>query len=90
MNYFEFKKLLDETGETPCMSAPSFYFSEDTVKPGNGGDEAYKTRLAKKLCQGCPLVLECLEYAIDNEESFGIWGGLTPRERRGLRHGRAA
>jgi WhiB family redox-sensing transcriptional regulator len=28
---------------------------------------------------------ECLEYAVNNGEKFGIWGGLSERERRGIR-----
>jgi WhiB family redox-sensing transcriptional regulator len=37
---------------------------------------------AKELCAACPVQRECLEYANDNEEPDGIWGGLTPIERR--------
>ena len=33
--------------------------------------------------------LDCLEYALDNGEKFGIWGGLSERERRRLRRQRA-
>lgn len=40
---------------------------------------------AKNICAGCPVRNLCLEYALDNEEDFGIWGGLTPRERRMVR-----
>lgn len=36
---------------------------------------------AKALCATCPVRLECLEYADDNDEREGIWGGLTPTER---------
>jgi WhiB family redox-sensing transcriptional regulator len=35
---------------------------------------------AKKVCQNCPLINECLEYAIENYE-IGVWGGTTERER---------
>ena len=34
------------------------------------------------LCYSCPVKEACLEYAIENEERFGIWGGLTPNERK--------
>lgn len=36
---------------------------------------------AKRLCALCPVKAECLEYANDNDEREGIWGGLTPQER---------
>lgn len=39
----------------------------------------------KAICQTCPVQPECLEYAVANFERFGIWGGLTERERRGIK-----
>ncbi|SSC24667.1 Transcription factor WhiB [Klenkia terrae] len=49
--------------------------------PEKGGS----TREAKKICTGCDVKMECLEYALGNDERFGIWGGLSERERRRLR-----
>ena len=49
--------------------------------PEKGGS----TREAKKICVGCDVRSECLEYALANDERFGIWGGLSERERRRLR-----
>lgn len=49
--------------------------------PEKGGS----TREAKKVCLGCDVRGECLQYALDNEERFGIWGGLSERERRKLK-----
>lgn len=40
---------------------------------------------AKTVCAGCEVRAECLSYAMDNEEQFGVWGGLTVRERRARR-----
>lgn len=40
---------------------------------------------AKKLCESCPVIQECGEFAIANHEQFGIWGGMTPRERSFVR-----
>lgn len=48
--------------------------------PEKGG----ATALAKKLCKGCPVKAQCLEFALTNDERFGIWGGLSERERRKL------
>lgn len=47
------------------------------------------TREAKGVCAGCEVRADCLEYALDNGEKFGIWGGLSERERRRLRRQRA-
>ena len=49
--------------------------------PEKGGS----TREAKKVCVGCEVRAECLEYALANDERFGIWGGLSERERRKLK-----
>ncbi|MCB1031241.1 MAG: WhiB family transcriptional regulator [Acidimicrobiales bacterium] len=47
------------------------------------------TREAKEVCKGCVVRDECLEYALSNGEKFGIWGGLSERERRRIRRQRA-
>ncbi|WP_024441454.1 WhiB family transcriptional regulator [Mycobacterium sp. UM_WGJ] len=51
--------------------------------PEKGGS----TREAKKICQRCSVRSECLEYALAHDERFGIWGGLSERERRRLKRG---
>ena len=48
--------------------------------PREGGS----TREAKKVCTGCDVKGDCLEYALAHDERFGIWGGLSERERRRL------
>lgn len=45
---------------------------------------------AKAVCQACPVRIECLEDALDRHERFGVWGGLTEKERRPIREARAA
>ncbi len=49
--------------------------------PEKGGS----TRDAKKVCGSCLVKFECLEYALQKDERFGIWGGMSERERRRLR-----
>lgn len=49
--------------------------------PEKGGS----TREAKRVCLSCDVRAECLEYALANDERFGIWGGLSERERRKLK-----
>ncbi|GAT02314.1 WhiB family transcriptional regulator [Mycolicibacterium fortuitum subsp. acetamidolyticum] len=55
----------------------------DAFFPEKGGS----TREAKRICQGCPAKDACLQWAIDHDERFGIWGGLSERERRRLKRG---
>jgi WhiB family transcriptional regulator, redox-sensing transcriptional regulator len=49
--------------------------------PEKGGS----TREAKRVCLSCDVRGECLEYALLHDERFGIWGGLSERERRKLK-----
>jgi WhiB family redox-sensing transcriptional regulator len=46
--------------------------------PEKGGS----TREAKRVCLSCEVRVQCLDYALENDERFGIWGGLSERERR--------
>lgn len=46
------------------------------------------TRTAKGICKACVVREDCLEFAISNGEKFGIWGGLSERERRKIRRDR--
>jgi WhiB family transcriptional regulator, redox-sensing transcriptional regulator len=39
---------------------------------------------AQRVCAGCPVRVECLEYALVNRLEHGVWGGLTARERRDI------
>jgi len=63
--------------ETPCQSAPEEWYPDR-------GDEAMA---ARTLCRHCPVIRECLEYALKLERGrkrqhrHGIWGGLTPAQR---------
>ena len=60
---------------TDCTAEPEDFF------PEKGGS----TREAKKVCRACEVRTECLEYALQHDERFGIWGGLSERERRKLK-----
>jgi WhiB family redox-sensing transcriptional regulator len=68
----------------PCQETdPEAFYAEQ----GDWGS----IRQAKKLCESCPVISECAEYAITAMEAYGVWGGLSPRERvavRGLGKGR--
>ena len=48
------------------------------------------TRTAKSICRECSVQADCLEFAIVSSEKFGIWGGMSERERRKIRRERAA
>lgn len=60
-----------------------------------GGDDWFpekggSTREAKKVCRSCLVRPDCLTYALENDERFGIWGGLSELERRHFKREAAA
>jgi WhiB family redox-sensing transcriptional regulator len=72
---------LDADGQSWQERALCAETDPEAFFPEKGGS----TREAKKICTGCEVKAECLEYALANDERFGIWGGLSERERRRLR-----
>lgn len=48
------------------------------------------TKDAKQICAQCPVREQCLAYAIENNERFGIWGGVSERELHRMKKQRAA
>jgi WhiB family redox-sensing transcriptional regulator len=48
-------------------------------------DRGEPTRHAKAVCAGCEVRAECLDYALETGQKFGVWGGTSERERRSLR-----
>lgn len=52
--------------------------------PEKGGS----TREAKAVCKACEVHSECLDWALENDERFGVWGGRSEKERRTLRRER--
>ncbi|MEU9444473.1 WhiB family transcriptional regulator [Streptomyces sp. NPDC048304] len=46
--------------------------------------DSARQKRAKAVCLGCPVRTECLVDALDNREEWGVWGGMTERERRTL------
>jgi WhiB family redox-sensing transcriptional regulator len=49
---------------------------------GTTADAVRQTEAVKEICGGCPAREACLDFALDTEQAFGIWGGLTEDERR--------
>lgn len=46
--------------------------------------EGKDQKRAKSICMGCPVRAQCLAEALDNRIEWGVWGGMTERERRQL------
>ena len=78
-------RLLVEVEEKPWQDqANCLGVDPDLFFPERGAS----TREAKEVCRGCVVRPECLEFALVNSEKFGIWGGMSERERRRLRRAR--
>jgi len=73
--------LGDDRGVTWQASALCAQTDPEAFFPEKGGS----TREAKAVCKCCEVKKECLEYALLHDERFGIWGGLSERERRKLK-----
>lgn len=68
--------------EALCREVDPELFFADT-RPGKRMS-AYQKQAAKSICHQCVHEKECLTYALENDEQFGIWGGLDEDERREL------
>lgn len=57
----------------------------DAWFPTKGGsNERADARAAQLICRRCPVRAECLTFGIENSDGYGIWGGILPKQRRGL------
>ncbi len=63
--------------DAACASHPTEVFFVDVGKSAN-------IPIAKAICRDCPVTWDCLEYALRQNEAFGIWGGTTPSERNNI------
>ncbi len=79
----DFDQLFEEVEDQWQDRALCAQTDPEAFFPEKGGS----TREAKRICQGCEVKPECLEFALHNDERFGIWGGLSERERRRLKRG---
>jgi len=57
-----------------CREVPAEWF------PAKG--DVWAAAAAKRVCKLCPVIGDCLDYALTNDEYAGVWGGLSERERR--------
>ncbi|MFF4385566.1 WhiB family transcriptional regulator [Streptomyces sp. NPDC001552] len=64
---------------TPCREAATLFQPGERIDP-SPRDAGH----AKGLCNSCPFIAECLEWALDTGELYGVWGGTTAYERRAL------
>lgn len=79
--------LAELADPTPAVPAPDWTAAlcaqsdPEAFFPENGGSG----RPAKRVCRRCPIRTECLSWALATDERFGVWGGLSDRERLALK-----
>ena len=60
-----------------AQSSPDLWFPEGQLREDNAE--------ARRICKKCPVIEDCLAYALANNEDQGIWGGLAANERKLLK-----
>lgn len=73
--YRRLQDARDESYDPPCTQAPELWHSTNH----------YDQLTAKEMCRQCPLITECLTYALTADEKYSVWGGLSSKERERLR-----
>lgn len=86
-DYFRLLEKQEETG-SPCQDSPDLFFPEDygrLTEDSRITDYEMVTmaeKIAKSLCNQCPLKWDCRDYAIKSNQPYGIWGGLSAQDRK--------
>ncbi len=96
----EYPKFI-EGEDPPCAETdPNMFFPEDgnetySLNPSNPDEYLtviratyYNLEGAKAICNSCPFINQCLEYALTDQSLVGIWGGTTDQQRRAIRQKR--
>lgn len=52
---------------------------------GNTGPALQQTKEAKSICHTCPVIEQCLQFALETGQNFGVWGGMSEVERLALK-----
>jgi WhiB family redox-sensing transcriptional regulator len=81
----KWNELMDAIDEAPivvpCQNTdPELWFG-DAVNENSWEDHGARYKIARELCGICPVRQQCLQYALTQREEYGMWGGLTPKER---------
>jgi WhiB family redox-sensing transcriptional regulator len=86
VNFFEFLPILPQLPEAKCrdIENPDIFFPESRA------EERTSLPTIRALCESCTERKECLDYALDNEISSGIWAGFTTEQRKRMLNARYA
>lgn len=70
------QKIADEPPPCVTINDPELFFPK-----GWGDEHTFQIRQAKEVCRKCPLIADCLDFALDTEDQHGILAGTTPADR---------
>ena len=76
--YMSLLKLISKSGGVPCEKLPDAFYPEDIL---DADLRQASTKMAKALCQSCPVIESCFTYALETNQRHGVWGGSTADER---------
>ena len=74
----DLRAAIDSNGGVECEQVPHVFYPEDI--PGLI-EKRQAVELAKTICERCPILETCRNYALENGEGYGIWAGLLASER---------
>jgi WhiB family transcriptional regulator, redox-sensing transcriptional regulator len=73
------ENVSDWAAQAICKGMTRIFFADPSLK---GSKQLLQIARAKEICKGCPVMKECGDYAIANQEFAGVWGGMDEDERR--------
>lgn len=82
--YIKLAEAIRDKGTPPCAESDPELFFAGTEEIARGWQQAVK------LCKSCPVKRECLDYSLEADELYGVWGGLTANQRRSIRRGKTS
>lgn len=81
----------DQADQALCAQVGGdLFFMTDDLSHKERGYYSWEIQKAKAICKDCPVMVPCLEEALEDPSITGIWGGTTGNERRLIRKQRAA
>jgi WhiB family redox-sensing transcriptional regulator len=77
-NYIQLMQTVRANGGAECEQVPEIFYPEDIPFLT---ERRQAEKLAQTICNRCPLIDACADFAINTNELYGIWGGLTTAQR---------
>lgn len=85
--YIDMPNFSDQGDPLCAQTDPELFFPVEVTQDGFYINHStyYSEKTAKKICEECPYKIRCRDYALENPDLLGIWGGTSDGERKKLR-----